>query len=170
MRRRRVWLLGLLCLLAVCLLASGGVFFLHTCNKPRDDVKVTVRNAPDGTYFVCFVVGSQGRLHGMQLYEDAFFGPVKRSPTSVTYPNGINDGTVWQVAWEDGERYAVATRTIDGTWRITWVEDWVMLITGSSVLTAGPSVDFDLSKGKTEPLGDDAVNELNLRQVSERPK
>jgi hypothetical protein len=144
---------------------AGLIFFVYTCNNPRDRVNVEIDRVPADVSFCCAVCETGGVRRTMKWYL-WHLGPFTMDAASCSASYRFGPGPIKaDVEWQFGERYGVVTRSTDGQWRITWFDADTVPIKGRNVLTGGGKVIFDLSIGQTEQLTDDQVSALGLRDV-----
>lgn len=157
------------CLLLVAIplsLLAALIFFVYSCNNPRDRVLVTVTGVPKDVDLVFPVVESGGQISGMKAYAGGVFGPFVLSELQSLDKRSDAGGFGDPIAWLPGERYGMITMTNDGEWRIVWFNADAVQLTDRSLLVGGGSATFDLSRGQAEKLSDKEVTRLGLSQYS----
>jgi hypothetical protein len=140
-----------------------------TCN-PSDRVEVAFRNVPAGIHYLSVVVEVDGALRHLDWSIPGGLGvPGWMSPPDCTVsfrnPDKPNEKANYFVRWEDGTRYGVVSRKTDKTWWVDWFEPEAVPLEGRAVVFGGGKAEFDLGKGKREPLPPAQVKALGLEGV-----
>jgi hypothetical protein len=170
--RRLLRIAAIVILISTAGTASVLLFLVYTCPYPQDHVGFLIVNIPDDARFVCVLSDSRGQIRPMHWYiGEMLQKPVKKTPTPISFDFNANEhASAGFVAWEAGDRFGVAVKSTDGTWRVFWFAAAQVPLEERSVIFGGGTANFELSKSVAEPLGDDAVNELGLQEAKEPPK
>jgi hypothetical protein len=157
----KAWLGSLGALLAGSCALFG--FCFTACNPP-DRVEVSFRNVPADTERVGVVTEANGTVQSVPTYV-RYAGQLHvhlpdwhwDRPADPKLPSDPQ-----LVAWRKGDRYGVVTQGKDQAWRVSWFDATDVPIQGRSPLLGGGSVEFDLTKGRTEALPREQAEAIGL--------
>jgi hypothetical protein len=135
------------------------------CAPPRDRVEVTFCNVPAKTVRVGVVVDENGAIGALPEYVHILFQYARRDPVWLWAWGGSLDPSPFpsdprEVAWREGMRHGVLTQDNDGAWRVTWFDPALAPLKDCSALFGGGKVEFDLAKGRSEPLSPEQLEIL----------
>lgn len=166
-RRRR----AIVCALLLVIVA-GAAFGVRSYFVPPWRVRVHLTNIPVGTKYASLVADSGGDLRNMEWSPTSEFAtPFTMHPAQCiwSYHNPDNPKVDWNayVHWQTGQRYGVATRSTDGTWRVHWFESDAVPIRGRRWLLGGGEASFDITAGQVVGLSAEQVRALGLDKIVE---